>query len=109
MPSILLTLTSAPETAGGRQGLALAESLAAEGHRLTMCCLQDAVILGSHRAPDGARAILDRLLDRGARCLVLLDDLVLRGLAAGERTVTVDRDGIVAALTADHDRVFGAF
>ena len=109
LASILLTLISAPDTAGGRQALALADSLAAEGHRLTVCCLQDAIILGSNRAPGDARAVLDRLLDRGARCLVLLDDLVLRGLAAGERAVTVDRAGIVAALTADHDRVIGAF
>ena len=109
MASILLALISAPETAGGRQALALAESLAAAGHRLTVCCLQDATILGSNRAPSDARATLDRLLDRVARCLIIVDDLVLRGLAVGERAMTVDRDGIVAALTAADDRVVGAF
>ncbi len=109
MASILIVLTSAPGTDGGRRALTLADGLAARGHRLTVCCLQDAALLGSNHVPGEARASLDRLLDRGARCLVLLDDLVLRGLDAGERAVTVDRAGLVAALTADHDRVAGAF
>lgn len=109
MATILLALTSAPDTAGGRHALVLAESLAAGGHRLTVCCLQDGVVLGSNRVSGEAQAVLDRLLDRGARCLVLLEDLVLRGLEAGARAVTVDRAGLIAALTADHDRVVGAF
>lgn len=109
MASILIVVTSAPETAGGRQALALADSLAAQGHRLMVCCLQDGVVLGSNRVSGEARAVLDRLLDRGAQCLALLDDLALRGLEAGARAVTVDRAGLIAALTADHDRVVGAF
>lgn len=109
MASILIAVTSAPETAGGRQALTLADSLVAQGHRLTVCCLQDAALLGSSRIPGEARVVLDRLLDRGGRCLVLLDDLALRGLEAGARAVTVDRAGLIAALTADHDRVVGAF
>ncbi len=108
MASILVALSSSPETPAGRQALKLAESLAAEGHALTLCCLQDAVLLGSDRARGEARALLDGLLDRGARCLVLQEDLLLRGLRAAERALTVDHAGLIAALTADHDRVVGA-
>ncbi len=109
MASILIALSSSPETPAGRHALRLAESLAAERHALTLCCLQDAVLLGSDRVPGEARAMLDDLLDRGARCLVLGEDLLLRGLQAGERALTVDHAGLIAALTADHDRVVGAF
>ncbi len=108
MASILLTLGSSPETAAGQRALALASALAGHGHALTLCCIQDAVLLGSDRAPGAARAILDGLLDRGARCLVLRADLLLRGLHGGERALTVDHAGVIAALAADHDRVIGA-
>lgn len=108
MASILVALSSSPETPAGRQALRLAESLAAEGHALTLCCLQDAVLLGSDRALGAARAVLDGLLDRGARCLVLREDLLLRGLQACERAQAVDHAGLIAVLTADHDRVVGA-
>lgn len=109
MASILIVLTSAPATAGGWRALTLADGLAARGHRLTMCCLQDAALLGSTRVPGEARAMLGRLVDRGARCLVLREDLALRGLEADARAATVDRAGLVAELTAGHDRVIGAF
>ena len=108
MASILIALSSAPASPAGRHALRLAESLAAEGHALTLCCLQDAVLLASEGAPGEARAALDGLLERGARCLVLGEDLLLRGLRAGERALTVDHAGLIAALTAGHDRVVGA-
>ena len=109
MASILIALSSSPDTPAGQQALKLAASLAAEGHALTLCCLQDAALLGSGRAPAEARAVLDGVLGRGARCLVLGEDLLLRGLRVGERALTVDYAGLIAALTADHDRVVGAF
>ena len=108
MASILLALSSSPASPAGRHALRLAESLAALGHALTLCCLQDGALLGSDRVPGEARAALDGLLERGARCLVLGEDLLLRGLRAGERALTVDHAGLIAALTADHDRVVGA-
>jgi hypothetical protein len=49
-----------------------------------------------------------RLLNRGARCLVLQDDLVLRGLDAASSVSPVDHAGVVAPLVAGHDRVIGA-
>ncbi|MEK7370749.1 MAG: hypothetical protein AAB265_04760 [candidate division NC10 bacterium] len=52
--------------------------------------------------------MLASLLDRGARCLVLRQDLLLRGLQGGERALTVDHADLIAALTANHDRVIGA-
>ena len=109
MASIVVALTSSPETPAGRRALALAESLAGQGHALTVCCLEDAVLLGSDRAAADARATLGRLLDRGARCVVLADDLALRGLRQDGSAVAVDHAGLVAILTADHDRALGAF
>ncbi len=108
MAAILLALSSSPETPAGQRALALAGSLADQGHALTLCCLQDAVLVASTRASNEARAALDRLLDRGARCLVLGEDLALRGLRAGPRASALDYTGLVAALAGDHDRVIGA-
>jgi len=108
MASILIVLTSSPVTPAGQQALALAESLTEEGRPLTVCCLQDAVLLGSDRPPLGARDTLDRLLARNARCVVLGEDLALRGLRRAPRASVVDYAGLVALLTADHDRVIGA-
>lgn len=108
MASLLLVLASSPHSPAGQRALALAESLAGQGHALTICCLQDAVLLASSRAPGEARAAIGRLLDRGARCAVLIEDLRLRGLQEGARVSAVDHAGIVALLTAEHDRVIGA-
>lgn len=108
MASILVTLASSPDTPAGERALALAESLSRDGHALTLCCLQDAVLLASTRAPRPARAALGRLLDRGARCLVLGADLALRGLEPELHACAVDYPKVIAALTAGHARVIGA-
>lgn len=107
MASILLALGSSPDSPAGQRALALASSLADQGNALTLCCLQDAVLLASTRASGAARATLDGLLDRGARCLVLREDLLLRGLHGRERAVAVDHAGVVEALAAGPDRVIG--
>ena len=108
MAKILVTLISSPETTAGRRALALAGALTDQGHELTLCCLQDAVLLGSSRAPAESRAALDRLLDRGARCVVAEDDLALRGLEAGARASALGYPGLAETLAAGHDRVIGA-
>jgi hypothetical protein len=109
MASVLIALTSSPDAAAGQRALALAESLAGEGHALTICCLEDAVLLGSARAPREARAALDRLHDRGVRCFVLGPELALRGLEAGPQAESVGYPDVIAALAACPDRVIGAF
>lgn len=108
MASILVAMTSSPKSPSGQRALALAESLVGQGHTLTLCCLQDAVLLASDRAPSDARSVLDGLLDQGARCIVLGEDLTLRGLQAAPRTSAVNHAGLVALLAAEHDRVIGA-
>ena len=109
MASILVVLTSSPASPAGQRALSVAESLVDQGHVLTLCCLQDAVLLGSDLSPHEDRASLDRLLDRGTRCVVLGEDLACRGLRRSERASAVDHAGIVALLSAEHDRVIGAF
>ncbi len=108
MASILVVLISSPAAPGGQRALALAESFADQGHTLTLCCLQDAVLLASDRAPADARAALDRLLESGSRFVVLGEDLALRGLRARSRASAVDHAGVVALLAGGHDRVIGA-
>lgn len=108
MASILLVLASSPASPAGQRALALAASLAAEGHGLTLCCLQDAALLASDRCPGAARAALDALLGGAARVAVLEEDLACRGLRPGADAVRVDHAGVVALLAADHDRVIGA-
>ena len=108
MGSILVVLTSPPVAPAGRQALALADSLRSQGHGLTLCCLQDAAVLGSTRSPREIRPELEGLMARDVRCVVLQEDLALRGLEAGPRTATVDHAGLIALLAADHDRVIGA-
>ena len=101
---MLLVLTSSPHSPAGERALELAESLADQGHALTLCCLQDAVCLA---ASERARPRLRRLMGSGVRCVVLEDDLKMRGLRAFEETSVVDRKAVVSLL-ADHDRVVGA-
>ena len=108
MPSILVVLTSSPGTPAGQQALALAESLTDQGHVLTLCCLQDAAVLGSHCPPRDAHAVFGRLLARGARCAVLGEDLRLRGLQESPHASVLDQADLVTLLAADHDRVIGA-
>lgn len=103
-----MALTSSPETPAGRRALALAAALGAQGHTVTLCCLQDAVLLGSDRAPSATQAQLDGLLARGARCMALTEDLALRGLRAGPQVSAADYPGIIATLAAAHERVIGA-
>lgn len=105
MASILLVLTSSPNSPPGRRALTLAECLADRGDTLTLCCLQDAVLL----ATPAAGAALSRLLDRGARCLVLGEDLASRGLKPAAGAAAVDHAGVVGLLAAEPDRVIGAF
>jgi hypothetical protein len=109
MASVLLILTSSPASPAGQQALALAEALTGAGHGLTLCCLQDAVLLGSDRSPREARLSLDRLLDRGSRCVVLGADLACRGLMPHQRAASADHAEVVALLAGAHDRVIGAF
>lgn len=108
MASILIVLSSSPSSPAGQRALALAEALAGQGHTLTLCCLQDGALLGSDRPPPDARPALDRLLDRGARCLVLGEDLTSRGLNPSGRASPVDHASVVALLAGKHDRVIGA-
>jgi sulfur relay protein TusB/DsrH len=105
--SILLVLTSSPASPRGARALALAETLAEEGHAVTLCGLQDAVILGTDHAPPAARAALARLVRRGARLSVLEEDLRARGLTRGAATSAVDHAGVVSLLATTHDRVIG--
>jgi sulfur transfer complex TusBCD TusB component (DsrH family) len=108
MASILAVLTSSPASPAGQRALSMAESLVGQGHVLTLCCLQDAALLAGDHSPREAGARLDRLLDRGTRCVVLGEDLACRGLTRRERAAAVDYAGIVALLSAQHDRVIGA-
>ena len=108
MASILLVLISSPASPAAQRALSVAESLVDQGHILTLCCLQDAVLLGSDRAPRDARETLGRLLVRGARCGVLGEDLACRGLRPSDPASTIDHAGVVALLAAGHDRVIGA-
>ncbi len=108
MASILIVLASSPASSFGERALALAESLSREGHVLTLCCLQDAALLASTRAPRAARAALEGMLHRGARCLVTAEDLEFRGLRVADRVSPTDHAGVVALLASEHDRVIGA-
>lgn len=108
MASLLLVLTSSPRSQSGLRALALAESLAGQGHALTLCCLQDAVLLGSDHSPREAGSSLDRLLAQGAQCVVLREDLACRGLKPSAHALTLDHAGTAALLAGEHDRVIGA-
>ena len=108
MASILVILTSSPASPAGQRALAMVESLVDQGHVLTLCCLQDAVLLAGDHLPREAGTRLDRLLERGARCLVLAEDLACRGLRPGAYAMPVDHAGVVALLAGEHARVIGA-
>ena len=105
---ILMLLASAPHSPSGKQALTFAQSLAAEGHALTLCCLQDAVAWGAGVADDPTRSLLHRLEAVGVRRVVLGADLEMRGLRAPRGVSVVDYAGLVTLLAAEHDRVIGA-
>jgi len=108
MASILVVLISSPTSPAGQRALSVAESLVDQGHVLTLCCLQDAVLLAGDPSPREAGARLDRLLERGTRCVVLGEDLACRGLTRRERATAVDHAEVVALLSAQYERVIGA-
>ncbi len=106
---ILVLLASAPDSPSGKQALAFAQSMTAEGHALTLCCRQDAAAWGAGRADDPTRSFVHRLEAAGVRCVALGADLELRGLRAARGVSVVDYAGLVTLLAAEHDRVIGAF
>lgn len=106
---IVMLLASAPHSPSGKQALAFAQSLAAQGHALTLCCLQDAVAWGAGGADDPTRSFLHRLEAAGVRWVVLGADLEMRGLRAPRGVSVVDYAGLVTLLAAEHDRVIGTF
>lgn len=108
MASILVVLSSSPASSAGQRALSIVESLVDQGHVLTLCCLQDAVLLAGDHLPRETATRLERLLERGARLLVLDEDLAARGLRPCEPAVPLGHAGVSALLAADHDRVIGA-
>src|SRR3990172_10154417 len=105
-----LLITSHPTSPEGRQALELAEGLLSAHDALTICALQDAVVLACRKQPHETRQAMKHLLARGATVCVLQEDLALRGLASTEliEPVTfVDYRKIVELLAGDRAQVIG--
>lgn len=103
-------MTSSPTSSEGRQALELAGALLEAHGALTLCALQDAVVLACRKQPDATRQVMERLLARGARLCVLNEDLALRGLTAMEMlepVVFVSYREIASHLADEQSQVIG--
>jgi sulfur relay protein TusB/DsrH len=110
MSGVCLLITSSPTSPEGRQALELAEALYAASDALTLCALQDAVVLACRKQPDATRQVMERLLARGVTLCVLNEDLALRGLTAMEMlepVVFVSYREIASRLADEQSQVIG--
>jgi sulfur relay protein TusB/DsrH len=110
MRPVCLLITSPPTSPEGRQALDLASAFLQAGSGLTLCALQDAVVLACRKQPDDARQAMERFLAQGVTVCVPHEDLALRGLASTEllEPVTlVDYRKIAELLADDRAHVIG--
>jgi sulfur relay protein TusB/DsrH len=110
MSGVCLLITSSPTSPEGRQALDLTEGLLGAPDALTVCALQDAVVLACRKQPRETLHAMERLLACGATLCVLREDLALRGLASAElldQAKLVDSRGVVELLAEDHGQVIG--
>jgi sulfur relay protein TusB/DsrH len=112
VPNQIMVLRSGPGGAESTGALTLASELQAQGRRVTLVLVQDAVLAGLEASELDSAGLLRDLLAAGASCYYLADDLAMRGfrpsdLAAG--CTAIGYPELVDLLLIDGARVSGAF
>jgi sulfur transfer complex TusBCD TusB component (DsrH family) len=108
----VVVLRSGPGTSEAEGALGLAEALVEQGGTLVVALLQDAVLIALKDSELASQRQLRALLDTGARCVYLADDLAMRGVGSDQTLLgcsPVGYEELVDVLLADGARVAGAF
>lgn len=106
MKKILCLISSPPDSAQVRRGLALAGEWLKKGHSVKICLLQDGIYTGI----DCSAIVEDEMPN--AEWFVLADDLLLRGFSEqdlGDGIYTIDYPNLIKMMMEDTDQVLGAF
>lgn len=112
METHLLLLRSGPGRRESESPLDLVAVMQGQGHRVALVLSQDAVLTGltESRLPSAQR--LRTLIEAGAPCYYLAEDLAMRGYGPGDVVTgceAVTYGELVEVLFADGVRVSGAF
>jgi sulfur transfer complex TusBCD TusB component (DsrH family) len=108
----VLVLRSGPGTSQADGALGLAQALLAQNGSVVIALLQDAVLATLSNGDLPAHRRLRSLLEAGARCVYLAEDLALHGFGSDQTRPgcsPTDYDGLVDLLLADSARVAGGF
>lgn len=107
MKSIAVLITSSPTSSNARRAFALADLLGRQGHRISICLLQDGVLGALARgSPTG-----EELANLGD-IYVLGEDLALRGFNEGDLIPPArlaDYGELIGLMMERCDSVIGAF
>lgn len=106
MKKVLCLISSPPESAQVKRGLALAGEWLNKGHSVKICLLQDGIYTGID-----SPAIAEDEMPK-AEWFVLADDLQLRGFSAQDLRAGVhitDYSNLIKMMMEDADQVLGAF
>lgn len=105
MKKVLCMISSPPESANAKRGLALAEEWIKQGHSVKICLIQDGIYAALVKANpvDGLESV---------QWFALTDDLRLRGfqnedLRSGAQSI--DYAHLVQMIMGDVDQVVGSF
>jgi sulfur transfer complex TusBCD TusB component (DsrH family) len=108
----VVVLRSGPGTSEAEGALRLAEALLEQADVLALALIEDAVLIALKDGELPAQGQLRGLLDAGAPCVYLAEDLALRGFDADQSLpgcAPTGYDGLVDLMLADDARVAGAF
>ncbi|MBI4671897.1 MAG: DsrE family protein [Chloroflexi bacterium] len=110
MDSILFLLNSTPSSPNAARAFMAALTLRTQGHPVSLCLMQDAVLAGLETGEDGVNARTAHVLQAGVSMYALGEDLALRGftpqkLYAGIQVADYPQ---LLDLFEQHARVIGA-
>jgi len=110
--TILMLISSAPESGHAAGALQLAQWLKQEGYGVTVFLLQDAVLCALPAQDTQTGDLVAKAMAEGIRFFCLDEDLAMRGFSTDEQWPQVhpaDYPSLVDLMTDGHDRVIGAF
>jgi sulfur relay (sulfurtransferase) complex TusBCD TusD component (DsrE family) len=108
----VVVLRSGPRTSEADRALRFAESLLEQGGQLSLALLEDAVLIALKDGELPSQQRLRSLLQAGAGCVYLAEDLTMRGFASdqvAQGSAPASYERLVDVLLADGSRVVGAF
>lgn len=112
MKSILVMISSPPNTPNAVRALRLANAFNEKGNKVSVFLLQDGVLCALSKQDTSAKALLEKAMTAGAGCYVLEEDLVCRGFKMQDGISKVRRSDyseLVELMMERNDLVLGCF